>query len=125
MKICFSASGENKESILNARFGRCPYFLVFDTDNKEWQTVSNQAAAEFRGAGVSAAQKVANLGCQVIVTGNMGPNAFSVMNTSNIKVYLGDLGKNIIDNLAMFKDNKLQELLSPRGMGMNRGGQNQ
>jgi len=124
MKICFSASGENEKSMLNARFGRCPYFLVFDTDSKQWQTVNNRAAAEFRGAGVSAAQKVADLGCQIIVTGNMGPNAFNVMNTSDIKIYSGDLEKSIVDNLAMFEDNKLQELLSPQGMGMNRGGQN-
>jgi len=124
MKICFSASGENEKSMLNARFGRCPYFLVFDTDSKQWQAVNNRAAAEFRGAGVSAAQKVADLGCQIIVTGNMGPNAFNVMNTSDIKIYSGDLEKSIIDNLAMFEDNKLQELLSPQGMGMNRGGQN-
>jgi len=124
MKICFSASGENEKSMLNARFGRCPYFLVFDTDSKQWQAVNNQAAAEFRGAGISAAQKVADLGCQIIVTGNMGPNAFNVMSTSNIKIYLGDLGKNIIDNLAMFEDNKLKELLSPQGMGMSSRGRN-
>jgi len=121
MKICFSVSGQDKESMLNPRFGRCPYFLIFNDKDRKWATVDNQAAAAFRGAGISAAQKIVDLGCQVIVTGNMGPNAFNVMSASGIKIYLGDLGKSVVDNLKMYQENKLQELSSPRGMGMSRG----
>ena len=121
MKICFSASGQDKESMLNPRFGRCPYFLIFDDKSQKWVVVDNQAAAAFRGAGISAAQKVADLGCQVIVTGNMGPNAFNVMSASGVKIYLGDLEKSVADNLKIYKKGKLSELSAPRGMGMGWG----
>jgi len=121
MKICFSALGKDEESLLNPRFGRCPYFLIFDDKDKKWVTVDNQAAAAFRGAGISAAQKVVDLGCKTIVTGNMGPNAFNVMSTSGVKIYLGDLGKSVADNLKMYKEGELSELSAPRGMGMGRG----
>jgi len=120
MKICFSASGQDEKSMLNSRFGRCPYFLIFDDKDEKWTTVDNQAAAAFRGAGISAAQKVVDLGCQAIVTGNMGPNAFNVMNTSGVEIYLGDLGKSVADNLKRYKKGELSELSSPRGMGMGR-----
>jgi len=110
MKICFSASEQDKKSILDPRFGRCLYFLIFDDKSQKWTAVSNQAAAAFRGAGVSAAQRVVSLGCKIIVTGNMGPNAFNVTNASGIKVYLGDLEKSIADNLKIYKEGKLSAL---------------
>jgi len=51
-----------------------------------------------------------SLGCKIIVTGNMGPNAFNVTNASGIKVYLGDLEKSIADNLKIYKEGKLSAL---------------
>jgi len=124
MKICFSASGRDEKSMLNPRFGRCPYFLIFDDKDKKWVTVDNQAAAAFRGAGISAAQKIVDLGCKAIITGNMGPNAFSVMNASGVKIYLGDLRKSVADNLKMYREGELSELSVPRGMGMGWGRRN-
>ena len=121
MKICFSASGKDEKSMLNPRFGRCSYFLIFDDKDEKWVMVNNQAAPAFRGAGISAAQKIVDLGCKTIVTGNMGPNAFNVMSASGVKIYLGDLEKNVADNLKMYKEGELSELSAPRGIGMSRG----
>jgi len=115
MKICFSAVSKDKNSLLDARFGRCPYFLIFDDKDKKWVTVDNQAAAAFRGAGVIAAQVVVDLGCQAVVSGNVGPNAFNVLQGTGIKIYQGKVEKSIEENLRLLKKGKLLLFKEARG----------
>ena len=121
MKICISASGRKEQSLLNSRFGRCPYFLIFNSQTGKWEAKENQSIAAFRGAGVSAAQKVLDWGCKAVITGNMGPNAFRVMEAAGIKVYLGDIGKSVAENLKMYREGKLSELAVPGRAGMGIG----
>ena len=42
MKIAISSSGENLNSQLDPRFGRCTYFLVIDPDEMTFEVFSNE-----------------------------------------------------------------------------------
>jgi len=113
MKICFSATGKDKDSLLDTRFGRCPFFLVYDEEKKEWQMKENEGITAFRGAGVVAAQTVVDLGCQVVISGNMGPNAFRVLSAAGVKIYQGNSQKKVVENLKDYQAGKLNLFTAP------------
>lgn len=129
MKICITSSGEDLDSVLDSRFGRCPYFLIVDSDTKNVEAIKNTGVRASRGAGVTAAQIAADSGCDVVITGNIGPNAFTVLHDSaDIEIYSGNIGKSCAENLRAFNNGELEEITSVRpgfGRGFGRGGAGQ
>jgi predicted Fe-Mo cluster-binding NifX family protein len=124
MKIAIASSGKNLKSPVNSRFGRCPYFLIVDSESDEFEAIENTATQAFRGAGISAAQMIANKGVKAIIAGNFGPNAVNVLSSSGIKIFGGVLGITAKEALDQFNEGKLQEVTAatvPFGMGMGRG----
>ncbi|MBD3368563.1 MAG: dinitrogenase iron-molybdenum cofactor biosynthesis protein [Candidatus Eisenbacteria bacterium] len=90
MKIAVTSTGADQSSAVDARFGRAPWLHVFDTDSGEHTAIDNTANAQGRsGVGVTTAQRVADAGADVVLTGRLGPNAQRVLEGSGIKVVLG------------------------------------
>ena len=92
MKIAVSATGNNLDSAIDPRFGRCAYFLVVDTENMSLEAFSNESSALGGGAGIQSAQFVSSKGAQVLITGNCGPNAMQALSAAGVKVVLGQSG---------------------------------
>ena len=90
MKIAVSSKGKSLVSDVDERFGRCPYFIVVEIDEKEikgFEVKENTSIKMKTGAGTTAAQVVADLGVDVIITGNMGPRAFEIFKQLDVEVY--------------------------------------
>ncbi|NMA84014.1 MAG: diguanylate cyclase [Epulopiscium sp.] len=87
MRIAMSATGKTKDDLLDVRFGRCNYFLIYDTESEEIEVIENQGQVSGGGAGIVAAQQLINEKVDMLITGNLGPNAFAIMDKANIKVY--------------------------------------
>lgn len=87
MKIAISAKGPTLDSILDERFGRCQYFILQDTETGEVETVENRGLTSEGGAGIAASQQLIDEGVSVIITGNLGPNAFELIEKSGIDAY--------------------------------------
>ncbi|UZE94086.1 MAG: NifB/NifX family molybdenum-iron cluster-binding protein [Candidatus Pacearchaeota archaeon] len=116
MKVAISSTGEGIESQVDARFGRCPYFVVVEIENKKIKkikTIKNTAAAQFGGAGITAAQVVANEKVNAIITMNLGPRAFGVLQQLSIEMYQGS-GK-IKAVIKQLIDGKLKKISSSTG----------
>ena len=116
MKIAISSTGKTLESEVDARFGRCLYFLIVEIENKKIKnvkTVENTARAQMGGAGITAGEIVGNQKVKVIITTNLGPRAFQVFSQLGIKIY-GGQGK-IKDVVQDFIDDKLTELTNATG----------
>lgn len=92
MKIVVTAEGADLEARFSRVFGRCPTFLVVDSDTMACEAVANAAAGGAGGAGVQAAQLVADRGVAGVVTGQVGPNAYRVLEAAGIPVYTFDGG---------------------------------
>ncbi|MBN1486207.1 MAG: NifB/NifX family molybdenum-iron cluster-binding protein [Anaerolineae bacterium] len=88
MKIVISASAPMLDAPVDPRFGRCSYYLFVDTDTGRFEVQENTAALSGGGAGIQAAQTIVNAGAAAVVTGNVGPNAYQVLNAANIPIYL-------------------------------------
>jgi predicted Fe-Mo cluster-binding NifX family protein len=128
MKVAISAiSGDTKQPV-SPVFGRCPGFVIAETEGKqikEHSFVPNAAAQSAMGAGIAAAQTVASQGVQAVISGNIGPNAFMVLNQSGIKVYQVT-GLSIEQAVQQLAEGKLQEVPAASapghfGMGAGRG----
>lgn len=125
MKIAVS-SMEDKglESQLSPMFGRCPYFVIVEVEGKEIKnskTIQNTAAAQFGGAGITAAQLVANENVDVVISGAIGPRAFQVFQQLGIKAFRGIPGT-VKQNVEAYLEGKLQEITIPGPLGRGFGG---
>ncbi len=87
MLIALSSSGESKNSTLDHHFGRCAYFAFYDDEKDEWRFEPNEAAKKTSGAGIQAAQFVLDQKAEVIITGEVGPKAWQVLQPAPLEVF--------------------------------------
>lgn len=88
MKIVVTANGKGLDAPTSPFFGRCPWYVLVETETLECETIANPAQSAAGGAGIQAAQYLVAQGVQAVVSGNVGPNAFQVLRTASIPVYL-------------------------------------
>lgn len=122
MKICISSSGDSLDSLVDPRFGRCLYFIFVDLDKDKVNVVPNSGVNAMRGAGVQAAQTVADEGAEAVVTGNIGPNSFNFLKSSGVKIFQASPSMKIKKAIEEFKKGNLEELTESFGRyGQGRG----
>jgi len=127
MKICLSASLPKFDSPIDPRFGRAPYFLITDEKGEKLEVIKNTGVEAMGGAGVTAAQLVVSAGTQLIITGNVGPRAFQVLQNSGIKIIIGVSGISAKEALEKYQKGELKEMARPSvpghfGIGQRFGG---
>ena len=89
MKIAISAAGPSIEDLVDPRFGRCACFLIIDTGTLEFEVIENSSKNLSGGAGIEAAQRVADQGVTHVLTGRCGPNAEKVLAAAGIIIVDG------------------------------------
>lgn len=122
MKIAISSTGENLESEIDAKFGRCPYFLIVEIEDREIKNVKaieNIAAGQRGGAGITSAEIIAKEKVDAVITANLGPRALSIFGQFEIKIYQGQ-GK-VDDAVQKFIKGELTEMKDSGGMGCEKG----
>ena len=117
MKIAITSQGTELTAALDPRFGRTKYFVIIDTDSDDFEVVDNaQNLNAAQGAGIQAAQNVAELGVEAVVTGNVGPNAFRTLDAAEVKVFL--CGEETVQQaLDSFKAGALEQVTNPNVKG--------
>ncbi|MBM3120094.1 MAG: dinitrogenase iron-molybdenum cofactor biosynthesis protein [Chloroflexi bacterium] len=125
MKIAISTAGANLDAEVDPRFGRCEHFIIVDPETMKFEVMENSSVMASSGAGISAAQMIADEGVQVVLTGSCGPNAYQVLSSDGIKVVTGVSGK-VRDAIESYKSGKLRTSSQPNvpghfGMGVGRG----
>ncbi|MBU3160714.1 NifB/NifX family molybdenum-iron cluster-binding protein [Clostridium frigoris] len=87
MKIVISSDGKINENLLDKRFGRCEYFQIHDTESGEVKILENKRQSSSGGAGIVASNQLIEEKVDVIITGNLGPNAFELIEKAGIRAY--------------------------------------
>jgi predicted Fe-Mo cluster-binding NifX family protein len=90
MRVCITSNGQGLDAPVNPSFGRAAYFLFVDKETLATEAVKNAPGAH--GAGVQAAQAVAEKEATVVITGSVGPNAHQGLTAAGIKIYIGAKG---------------------------------
>ncbi len=136
MKICVTAVADQLDSQVDPRFGRSQYFVIVDPATMAFEAMPNEAMNAPGGAGIQAAQTIVNKGVDVVISGNMGPNAFQVLSAAGVKIATGAYGT-VKDAIELYQAGKLTEAGTATvaahagmgagvgaggGLGMGRGG---
>jgi len=106
MKVAISSSGKDLDSLIDPRFGRCPYFVIVETDNMSFEVFDNESIALGGGAGIQSAQFISSKGAEAVITGNCGPNAVQTLSAAGVELYLGNTGT-VSEALEKYKSGSL------------------
>ena len=87
MKIAVSAMGSDVDAVIDPRFGRAQYFLIIDPQTMEFESVPNPNIDAMGGAGIQTAQLLGDKGVEVVITGQVGPNAFQTLSVVGVRIY--------------------------------------
>ncbi|KPK36262.1 MAG: hypothetical protein AMK70_02930 [Nitrospira bacterium SG8_35_1] len=121
MKLCVSSTGKDLDSKVAEHFGRAPYFLIIDTDTMNFSVIENTAQVAGRGAGISAAQMILDKSAAAVITGRIGPHAFSALEVAHVEIYEGASGNHTgREVVEKFKRGEYRESVYPMG-GPGRG----
>lgn len=123
MRITVTADRADLDASASPIFGRCHTYIFVDTDTMAFETVGNPAIAAAGGAGIQAAQFVVERGADAVVSGNVGPNAFGVLQSADVPVYLFN-GGTVREAIEAYKAGKLNvagNASAPAHAGMGTG----
>jgi len=109
MKIAFTTKGKSWDSMMDARFGRTEYILVYDDEKDNTEVVDNtDVINEAHGAGPKTAERLFNLKPDVLITGNgPGGTAASVLEKTEIQIYTGAGNMTVKDAYEAYKKKQL------------------
>jgi len=88
MKIAITSTGNSPDAILDSRFGRCSYFVVFDTESRSTEFIPNPNIDAVEGAGPASVQLVASRGVKKVVSGEFGAKVKSLFDSLQIQLVI-------------------------------------
>lgn len=98
MKVAITSTGNSPESKIDSHFGRCSFFVVYDTETRAMEFTPNSNKENIEGAGQAALQFITSRGVKKIVSGEFGTKVKSVFDSLKIQlVVLNNSDKTIKD----------------------------
>lgn len=110
MKIAFTAAGKDWDAMVDPRFGRTEYIVVFDEATDKLSVIDNSAVKnEAHGAGTATSQKIFELNPDVLITGNgLGDNAAKALEQMEMKIFVGAQDLTLKQALGKYREGKLK-----------------
>lgn len=124
MRVAVTAAGPSLEAATDPRFGRCPCFVLVETDGMGFEAVDNGSAALGGGAGIQAARLMVEKGVRAVLTGSCGPNAHQTLTAAGIEVFVGCEGT-VAEAVERFRSGHLWAAAGPTAAshsGLRAGG---
>ena len=98
MKVAITSKDIGLSSPVGLRFGQVEWLIVVDIETAQVDTL-----------GIQTAQNVIELNIEVVITGNIGPNAFTALNAAEFRVFITK-ADTVAGALASFIAGNLSEL---------------
>lgn len=86
MKVAITSTGQSLESTIDQRFGRCAFFVIYDTETGGVEILPNPNRDAEEGAGPASVQLVASKEVQKIVSGEFGMKIKSLLDSLKIQM---------------------------------------
>jgi predicted Fe-Mo cluster-binding NifX family protein len=112
MRIVFTSTGKSWDSLIDSRFGRAEYLVLFDEESDELAVTDNSAVKnEAHGAGTATAQKIYKLKPDILITGNgPGENAATAIKDLNMKIFINAHNITLKEAYEQYRNGKLTKL---------------
>jgi predicted Fe-Mo cluster-binding NifX family protein len=112
MKIAFTSTGTGPESMIDPRFGRTDFILLYDEETDAYSSVDNREIDSVaHGAGPQTAQKLFELKPDVLITGNgPGGNAAKALEQASLKIYVGAGQMTVKDAYEAYRKGELKTI---------------
>ena len=86
MKIAITSTGNSLESTIDPRFGRCAWFVFYDTETEGVEFVPNPNKDINEGAGPASLQLVAARNVEKIISGEFGKRFKTLIDSLQIQM---------------------------------------
>lgn len=93
MKLAVTSTGNSPESGMCEKFGRCKFFVIYDTETENYEAIENFAKTMDSGAGPKAAEMIIMREVEVLLTGHVGDKAEEALNKAGIITITGFTNK--------------------------------
>ena len=102
MKVAITSTGNSPDANLDSRFGRCSYFVVYDTESQATEFIPNPNKEKVEGAGLASARLLASRGAKKVISGEFGAKVKMLFDSLQIQlIVLNDTDKKISDIIAL------------------------
>ena len=110
MKVVVTSQGNDMSSEIDLRFGRAKWLIVADTETGDFQAHDNEVNLNAsQGAGIQTGRNVVNLDAEAVITGNVGPKAFTTLAAAKVNIFLAK-NQTVQQAIDSFKSGELNEV---------------
>jgi predicted Fe-Mo cluster-binding NifX family protein len=110
MKIAVSSTEDTLQAKTHPLFGRCDYVVIVDAESGVWKAIKNSSAENPSGAGTACAQLMSDEGVNVVISGQVGPNAFEALTKGGISMFAAPPGSTVSQAVEQFKTGVLKRI---------------
>lgn len=108
-KIAVTSEGPKMTDRVDPRFGRAGGFVVVDLETMASTYVDNGSSQTMsHGAGIQAAENIVNAGAGVLLTGYVGPKAFSALKAAGVKIGQNLDNMTVAEAVELYKAGKVE-----------------
>lgn len=86
MKVAITSEGDSLGAKMDRRFGRCAFFVIYDTETRDHEIIPNPNLNRVEGAGPASVQLVAGKGVKKVVSGEFGAKIKSLFDQLQIQL---------------------------------------
>lgn len=109
--VCISSTGPTLDAPASMKFGRAPYFAVFNLSTNKSTIFQNPFTDGESGVGPKVVQLLAANGASVLLTGKSGVNASAALKAGGIEVYEINEPITVAEALKKYLAHELSPLL--------------
>lgn len=108
MRTAITSTGNSLKSTIDERFGRCAWFVIYDTDTGSIEFLPNPAKNADEGAGLAAVEIIAGKNVGMIVSGEYGFKIKSVLESLNIQMVILKQPEKTIEEIIELINHKVK-----------------
>jgi len=86
MRVAITSTGNTLESTLDQRFGRCSYFVIYDTETKALEFIPNPNKEAEEGTGPASVHLVVSRNATKIISGEFGIKIKTLLDSLKIQM---------------------------------------
>ena len=105
--IAIASTGDSLNSSIDRTFGKAEKFIIYNLNVDTFTVIDNEYAYSSSSAGTQVAWEMIERKVEAVITQGCGQKSFSILNSSNIKVFRNVKGT-VKDAVENYKNGKLK-----------------